>query len=211
MGKDYVTGKAQLAAALTARGVDFMQIRQSLNGQASFLFENGVVNGINIGQLVREGYATYKGEPKPAAETRQTDFAELRGTLTVQDGLVTNRDLSAKSPLLRVSGAGTAHLVTEKVNYRVDAAVVSTLEGQGGRELEQLKGLTVPIQITGTFRNPKFGVAIGEVLEGRAREALEAEKQKLQQQLEAERKKREDELKKRLEQGLQDKLKDFKF
>jgi AsmA protein len=101
----------------------------------------------------------------------------------------------------------------------VNAAVVSSLEGQGGRELTELTGLTIPVRITGTFSDPKFGVAIGEVLETRARQALEAEKQKLQQQLEtekqklqqrleAEQKKREDELKRNLEKQLQDKLKD---
>ncbi|MGE0082045.1 MAG: AsmA family protein [Thiohalomonadaceae bacterium] len=205
MGKDYVTGRAQLAAQLTARGADPMAIRKTLNGNASFRFEEGAVNGINIAQLIREGLAKAQGRPAPKEETRSTDFSEMKGTVTVKDGLVSNNDLSAKSPLLRVNGKGTAHLVTEKLDYRIDAAIVGTLEGAGGAEMRDLKGLTVPIHIGGTFTKPKFDVPIGKLLEERARSALEAEKKKKEQELQQ----RLEQEKKRLQKDLEKSLKDM--
>lgn len=205
MGKDYVTGRAQLAARLTAQGTEPMAIRKTLNGNASFSFQEGAINGINIAQLIREGLAKAQGRPAPKEGTRSTDFSELKGSVTVKDGLVSNNDLSAKSPLLRVNGKGTAHLVTEKIDYRVDAAVVGSLEGAGGAEMKDLQGLTVPIHISGTFTNPKFDVPIGKLLEERARSALEAEKKKKEQELQQ----RLEQEKKRLQQDLEKGLKDL--
>ncbi|MFA7620060.1 MAG: hypothetical protein WC012_13570, partial [Thiohalomonadaceae bacterium] len=111
----------------------------------------------------------------------------------------------AKSPLLRVNGKGTAHLVTEKLDYHVDTSVVGTLEGAGGAELKDLKGLTVPIHIGGTFTKPKFDVPIGKLLEERARSALETEKKKKEQELQQ----RLEQEKKRLQKDLEKSLKDM--
>ncbi len=183
MGKDYVTGTGSVSAKLTARGIDPMEARKSLNGNVAFSFENGAVNGINIAQLIRNAYAAYKKQPPPKDEVKQTDFAAITGTATVKDGLVTNNDLSAKSPLLRVDGKGTANLVSEALDYRVSAAIVGTLEGQGGKDLEELKGLAIPVHIGGTFRDPKFNVELGALLDAKAKQQIEAEKKKAQEQV----------------------------
>lgn len=183
LGQERLTGKASLSAQLTMRGLDAASVRSSLNGQAAFRFEDGMVKGINVAQLIRKAYATYKNQPAPPEEAQQTDFSELKGTLHIKEGLVSNQDLSAKSPLLRVDGKGTAHLVSEAIDYRIDATVVGSLEGQGGKELAELKGLTVPLRIGGTFGAPKYSVDLAGLLEGRAKQAVEAEKKKLEQQL----------------------------
>jgi AsmA protein len=186
MGKDYITGTANVSARLTARGIDPMEVRKSLNGTAAFSFTDGTVNGINIAQLIRNAYAAYQKQPAPKDEVRSTDFAAIGGTLTVKDGLVSNTDLKADSPLFRVEGRGTAHLVTEKLDYLVRAAVVGTLEGQGGKALEDLKGVTVPLRVSGSFTEPRFNVELSALLDEKTRQALEAEKKKLQQALDAE-------------------------
>ena len=183
MGKDYVTGKGSVSAKLTARGIDPMAARKSLNGNVAFKFENGAVNGINLAQLIRNAYASYKKQPAPKDEVKQTDFAAITGTATIKDGLVTNKDLDAKSPLFRVAGKGTANLVSEAIDYRVSAAIVGTLEGQGGKELDDLKGLTVPVHIGGTFRDPKFNVELGELLDAKAKQKIDVEKKKAQEQV----------------------------
>ncbi len=206
MGKDYVTGQANFTAKMTARGIDPMAIRKSLNGNAAFSFADGAVNGVNIAQLLRNAMAAYQKKPAPKDEVKQTDFALLRGSVTVKNGLVTNKDLEAKSPLLRVDGKGTAHLVTEKLDYLVKAAVVGSLEGQGGKELEDLKGLTVPIRITGSFSDPKFNVELAALLDAKAKAELEKKKkeveQKARKQLKKEQKKLEKDLQEQLLNGL---------
>ncbi|HEY0721886.1 MAG TPA: AsmA family protein, partial [Gammaproteobacteria bacterium] len=216
MGEDYVTGKANVTAKITARGLEPSAIRKSLNGTASFSFENGAVKGINIAQLIRDGYAKYKKQPGASEQAKQTDFAELRGSVVIHDGLVLNDDLSAKTPLFRIGGKGNVHLVKESIDYHVEAAVVGSLEGQGGKEIKDLKGLTVPIKISGTFSEPKFSLDMASLFDAKAKAALEAEKKKAAAALDAEKKKaaealkkRQDEEKKRLEEGAKKKLKNM--
>lgn len=186
MGEDYVSGTANLSAQLTAQGLDPEQVRRSLNGKLAFSFTDGAVNGINIAQLIRNAYATYQKQPAPKDEVRSTDFALISGSATVQNGLLTNNDLKAESPLFRVNGQGTAHLASEELDYLVKAAIVGSLEGQGGKELSELKGLTVPLRITGRFSEPKFSVDLASLLDARLQQKLDAEKERLQEKLDAE-------------------------
>ena len=208
MGKEYVTGEANLAAKMTASGLEPEAVRKSLNGQGSFKFSNGTVNGINVGQLIRKGYAAYKQQPMPKEETKSTDFANLSGSFVVKNGLVSTGDLSAKSPLLQVAGKGTANLVSEGLDLRLDTTILQSsgdLASGGG---EELRGEKIPITIKGSFSDPKFGVDVGSILEAKAKAKIDKKKaeakKKAQQKLDVE--------KEKLEQKLQDKLKNmFKF
>ncbi|SCZ64859.1 AsmA family protein [Thiohalomonas denitrificans] len=188
MGEAHVTGTASVSAKLSARGLEQESVRRTLNGNAAFEFRDGTVKGINIAHLIRTALAKYQGRPAPEEEAQETDFALLQGTFNIKDGLVSNQDLNAKSPLLRIDGQGTANLVSEELDYRVRTAIVGSLEGQKGKELEELKGVTIPLRITGTFQDPKFRVDVESVLKERVEkeveERVEEEKGKLREELE---------------------------
>lgn len=207
LGKDYVTGKALLTANITTRGDRISLFKKHLNGQVELRFEDGAVNGIDIAQLIREANAKYKGQPiENSTEKQKTDFALLSATLNIKDGLVTNKDLKAQSPLIRIGGNGQANLITEQVNYHLKASIVGTLEGQGGKALSDLKGLTIPISIKGSFSNPKFGVELDKLLDAKAKAKVEAAKAKAKAEL----RQKLDDKKKSLKNRLKDKFK-FKF
>jgi len=185
-GKERITGKAMMNAKLTLRGAIAAEMKQTLSGSAAFSFTDGAVKGVNIAKLLRDAQAILKGgvAAGPAGdEPNQTDFSELSGTVTLANGVARNEDLSAKSPLLRVTGRGSADLVNERMDYLVNATVVATLEGQGGRGLEQLKGLTVPIRISGPFASLSYRPDVEAVVKGRAQEKLDEKKQELKQKL----------------------------
>ncbi len=156
-GKERISGTATMNSRLTLRGATEAEMRQTLSGNAAFSFTGGAVKGVNIAKLLRDAQAKLKGQPITADnEPNQTDFSELSGTVTLTSGVAHNEDLSAKSPLLSVSGKGSADLVNERMDYLVNATVVASIEGQGGNELEQLKYLTVPIRISGPFANLSY-------------------------------------------------------
>ena len=50
--------------------------------------------------------------------------------------------------------AGDAHLVKEKLDFRVEPKFVATIKGQ--RDTKQRSGIMVPVLVTGTFSEPKF-------------------------------------------------------
>ena len=184
---DYISGKANVTIDLRGQGATFLQLRKTLNGKAAFRFEDGAVKGINIGQMLRKAEATLTGKKLPKEEEPlKTDFSELKGTFLIKDGIVTNRDLSAKAPILRVSGEGTVNLVTEAIDYRIVTAVVGTTAGQGGKELQELKGLSIPIRITGTLAKPRIKEDLTSALKAKAQADLEKKKKALEAKLKAE-------------------------
>lgn len=173
-----LTGNASLQARLQARGNDADALMRTLNGTAQFRFLDGAVKGINVAHYLRMAQARLTGRPAPdVSEPNQTDFTELAGSLKVVDGVVHNDDLDARSPLLRVSGEGSASLPQETIDYVVRASVVASLAGQGGEGLESLKGVTVPIKVSGSFSQPSFGLDVESLLtdnvKQQARERLE--------------------------------------
>ncbi len=177
-GKETLTGKGDVSIQVNAVGTEPESVKKTLNGNAAFVFRDGAVKGINIGRMIREARAKLKGQTlPPSEEPEQTDFAELTGTVTFTNGLAQNKDLLIKSPLLRVTGAGRADLPTEAIDYRVHAKIVGTTKGQGGKELQELSGVTIPIRITGTFTEQKYALdaeSLGKGLaESKVKEIIE--------------------------------------
>src|SRR5207237_817946 len=123
---------------------------------------------------------------------QKTDFSELSGSFHIAKGVAHNEDLSVKSPLLRIGGAGDVDLGADRLDYVVKAAVVTTLQGQGGPELQALKGLTVPVRLSGPFTAIGWKVDFAGMVGDVARQKLDEKKE---------------DVKKKLEDQLQDKLK----
>jgi AsmA protein len=207
LGEDKISGLASVSTKLTARGVEVDAIKKTLNGTAQFRFENGAVKGVNLGQMIREAYAKIKNKPKPPKQENQTDFAELSGSVTIHNGLVRNDDLKAKSPLLRVAGKGEVDLPRERIDYRVNASIVETDQGQAGKELAELKSLTIPIEIGGSFAKPTFALDLEPVLKAKAKEELQRQKTKVKEKVEKKLDEKKAKAKERLEEQLKNKLK----
>ena len=174
-GDDKLSGMANATAKLTGNGATVSQIKQTLSGNGNFSFSDGAVKGINIAESIRKAKATLKGETLPASDAPlQTDFSNLSGSFTATNGIIDNQDLLAMSPLLRINGAGKIDLPKEGIDYGLKVSIVETSTGQGGKALADLKGLTIPVKITGTFSNPKPTVDLASMLKERATDEVKA-------------------------------------
>jgi AsmA protein len=192
MNKDLISGTASLDAEVSGSGLGAEQVKQTLDGTITFRAADGAVKGINMARIIRDARAKLTGETSQnATAVKQTDFSELTGTLVINDGLVKNDDLSLKSPLLRVTGKGTVSLPEERVDYLVTASLVGTLEGQEGVAVDELRDIPVPVRIRGTFADLSFTPDL-EVIAKRLLQEKGAQ-----------------EVKKRLEKELGEKLKDI--
>jgi len=187
-GKDQLLGTANVKAKLTGSGLSSANIKQTLTGTAGFEFTDGAVKGVNIASLIRSAQAKIKGEPAPA-ETgpNQTDFALMKGSAIITNGKVVNDDLLMQSPLLRITGAGKVSLPKETIDYTLTTKFVGSLKGQGGEGVEELKGLSVPVHVGGTFSKPTYAPDLAAVLSDAAKaeveKKVEKEKKKLQEKL----------------------------
>lgn len=192
VGDDKLQGTANLTAQFTGTGLTPEELRRSVSGNTAFSFTDGTVKGVNIAALIRKAQATLKGQPVPPDnQPNQTDFAELRGTAIVTSGLLRNDDLSMQSPLLRITGKGQTHLAEETIDYTLTTKFVGTLEGQGGKGLEALKGVEIPVHVGGTYSKPTYrpdlSAALSEAAKAKVQEKVDEEigkqQEKLQQKL----------------------------
>ncbi|EKE67291.1 AsmA family protein [Gallaecimonas xiamenensis] len=181
--KPLLAGTTSAKANITAIGLTPTSLTESLNGSADFQFRDGAVYGVNIAHELRKAGAILKGQSAPDDDTKKTDFAELSGSATFKDGLMHNPDLLLSSPLLRVTGAGDIDLPKKTLDYAVAAKVVSTLKGQDGKTMDELKGITLPIKITGAFDDPKVRPDMDALLKGKAQEKIDEQKDKLKDKL----------------------------
>ena len=171
-GDDPLLGIATVKADLKGVGNNVDEILKTLKGTAKFSFEDGAINGVNIAAVIRKAQAALAGQPAPKQEQpNRTDFALLSGSATVKNGLVKNDDLIMKSPLLRISGAGEVSLPEETIDYTLTTRFVGSLEGQGSEDRDTLKGVSIPVHVTGTFSEPSYTPDLAAV----ATEAVKAE------------------------------------
>ncbi|MEN8207392.1 MAG: AsmA family protein [Pseudomonadota bacterium] len=187
-GDDPILGKATVKADLNGVGSNVDEILKTLKGTAKFSFKKGAINGVNIAALIREAQAKLEGEPAPQQEQpNRTDFAVLRGSATVKNGLVKNDDLVMKSPLLRINGAGEVSLPKETIDYTLTTKFVGSLEGQGGKGKKKLKGVSIPVRVAGTFSQPSYtpdlAAVASEAAKAEVDKRLKKEKKKLQKKL----------------------------
>lgn len=191
LDKDVLEGRGSVRLDLTAAGDTVGAMKKALNGDASLNLSNGAIKGINLAAVLRNAKAklgTLRGQHTAAANAAEkTDFSELTGSFKVRNGVAHNDDLSAKSPLLRLTGNGDIDIGESSINYLAKAAVVATLEGQGGRELSSLKGVTVPVRISGPFDRLSytldFNAMVGEAARRKIEEKTEQIKSKAGEEL----------------------------
>lgn len=181
MNDDMINGKGSLEATLNAEGLTPAEITRTLNGKLQLSFANIAMKGLNIAAKAREARAKLKRESAPKEDARPTDFSEVTASVIVHNGVLTNTDLSAKAPFARIAGAGTVDLVQEQLDYVVKGKIVGSDKGEGGADLDTLKGLTIPVRISGPLTKPEFNLLYDEIL----KDKLALEKAKLKADLDA--------------------------
>jgi AsmA protein len=173
---DILEGKGDVSADVTSQGNTVSALKKALNGNAALKLADGAVKGIDIASSIRNAkarFGTLRGEQTQAADKNQkTDFSELTATFKIANGVARNNDLSMKSPLLRVGGEGELNIGEDSLNYLVKATIVGTAKGQGGRDAEELKGLTVPVRVAGPLSAPSYKLDFGAMASDTAKQEL---------------------------------------
>ena len=164
--QDRLEGKGNVALDVSGAGPSVNAIKKSLDGTARVNLRDGAIKGIDIGSLLQKVKSLGKSDEGTASGREQTSFSELNASFVIKNGVAHNQDLDLKAPLIRVGGAGDIDIGNSSLNYTAKASVVATTKGQGGKGLDQLSGLTVPVQLTGPFDAIKYHVDYAAVAAG---------------------------------------------
>lgn len=211
LDKQPVDGRGNVAINLGTSGNTVSQFKRGLNGTAGVQLKDGAINGINIAGALRGAKAKLGGgsQEGSAAAQEKTDFTEFGASFKITDGVAHNEDLSAKTPLLRLGGNGDIFIAEDRLDYTVKATVVPSLQGQGGPELEQLKGLTIPVRLTGPYTAIGWKIDFGSLATNRAKELVDQRKAQLQEEVQKKLDEERTKAAQRLREQAEDRLKDL--
>lgn len=178
--KDLLEGRGNVALDVASRGDSVAAMKKALAGTASLSLKDGAIKGINLAQSMRDIKARLgtlqgkaEGTTQKARAGEKTDFSELTASLKIANGVARNDDLAMKSPFLRLAGAGDIDIGAGRMDYLAKATLVNTSTGQGGKEADKVKGLTVPVRIAGPFDALTYKPELGDLAADMAKAKLE--------------------------------------
>ncbi len=181
--RDVLEGRGSVNLDITTRGDTVTAMKKALAGNASIALRDGAIKGIDLAKSFRELKAKFSNRQdvvQAAKATDKTDFTELTGSFRIANGVAHNDDLAAKSPFLRLGGAGDIDIGNSRLDYLAKATVVNTSGGQGAKDLEYLKGVTVPVRLTGPFDTVSYKLELASLVQEAAKAKIEEKKQEIQ-------------------------------
>ncbi|WP_306253380.1 AsmA family protein [Parvularcula sp. IMCC14364] len=165
LGLSRLSGVGGLDANLSARGSTVADFMRTLSGSGSFAIDKGAVEGVDIGKIVKSASALLDGvqggnfdvsalatavaaAQGPASETQ---FTNLNSSFQVNNGLLQAQNILMQGPFFMIEGNGRVNLPDQSMTMQFVPTVYQTLEAVSGRKLN------IPLQVSGTFNQPKVG------------------------------------------------------
>lgn len=183
---DRLEGKGDLEVQVQGTGLSEQALRSQMQGKVSLRLSDGALHGINLAEMIREARATLTGKgADQVKEARKTDFSALTASFQIANGVARSDDIQLLAPALRVKGQGQTALVPETLDFLFLTSVVESSKGQGGKSVDELKDVTIPVRIGGHWQAPSYRLDVKEllsnnkVLEEKARKEAERGLKKL--------------------------------
>ncbi|HXD41874.1 MAG TPA: AsmA family protein [Ramlibacter sp.] len=173
--KDLLEGTGHVVADLNSSGASVGALRSNLAGTAALDVRDGAIKGINLARSLREAQAALslkQDTTTRASGVEKTDFSELRASARIAGGVARSDDLDLKSPFLRIGGAGRFDIGQGRIDYTARAKLTPTAVGQGGTGLEALRGIEVPVALSGPFDAIDWKIQWSGVAEAAVRNTL---------------------------------------
>ncbi|MCZ4371822.1 AsmA family protein [Vibrio diazotrophicus] len=180
LDNDMLEGTGNIEVNAQGKSLTPTGIQKNLVGTVAINFADGAVNGINVAHLLRTNYAKITGgDVTEADHVKKTDFSAMTATLKLDKGNITTDDLHMQSPALRIRGQGKANYLDETVDFTLSTSVVGSLKGQGGKDVDELRDVTIPVNISGKWSEPKYKLVFDDVLKQKAKKEVDRGIEKL--------------------------------
>jgi AsmA protein len=150
--KDLLAGIAAFNGTLKMSGNSVDEWLNSLNGASKLSFNNDLLKGVNMMQLVTTEMGKYQallpfitGKDAATLATKQnnTEIANFLGEASISNGTVQNKALNADLKKAKVTGTGTFSLVSQQADYSFNLTLDKSIVGEG------LAGYAFPIRCKG--------------------------------------------------------------
>lgn len=162
---------------ISTLGIQPDEMVKNLNGSAKIDFNQGSIEGIDIGFLLDSAQTIIEKRQIPASNSNKTDFASLHATSIIQKGVITNNDLYLDAPRFDSKGSGSIDLVNKTINYQLQT--IAKQAANQKNDISHLFGMTIPILITGSMEHPKIALDTGALLKSIAEQQVKNAAEKI--------------------------------
>ncbi len=160
----HVAGKGNVSLKATSRGTGADALMKGLNGHFEAYVSGGAVEGIDLGFELARAEALIRHQDLPnVQDTKRTKFDAMKLSAEINNGVAATHDLIISSPVLRVTGQGSANIPTKALNF---ALLADTLRTAGTTPIQ------VPVTVTGTFANPAVRPDVEALAKGQLKQKL---------------------------------------
>jgi len=162
--KGRVSGRGTVNVKATARGAALDAVMQTLNGHFDANLANGALEGVDLGYVIGQAQALMNHGSAPA-ESRppRTKFDAFKMSAEITNGVAKTTDLVISSPVLRVTGQGSANLVNKGVDFQMLASV---LKAPGASVAD------IPVKVGGTYVDPTIRPDVEALAKGQLKDKI---------------------------------------
>jgi AsmA protein len=170
--KDVLDGRGNVSLDLQTAGGTEIALKKALAGSARVEMKDGAIKGVNLADSARNVKSALGAKQSKPDASQKTDFSEMSASFKIAGGVAHNDDLKAASPFLRLGGAGNLDIGNNTIDYLAKATLAATTKGQGGRDVSNVAGITIPVKLSGALDNPSWTVDYSALLGGAAGGAI---------------------------------------
>ncbi|OWT73817.1 hypothetical protein CEY05_22325 [Achromobacter sp. HZ34] len=163
-GRRALTGTGNVALDLKTQGTDVQALKRQLSGSAQVRLRDGAVQGINVGQVLRDVKGlVLSGKREDSTEVqadanRETAFSRMDADLAFANGVGTFTQLDLVSPLFRVTQGTPARIDVGESTLDLMTQIRIADPPPRSEGLDELRGLGVPVQVRGPFEHLSYRV-----------------------------------------------------
>ncbi len=143
-GFDMVEGKGDIEIDIAGSGTNLQAMMNSLVGKGDFLFDNGVLKGVNLQELGKAAQTALSSKSISLgafSSTAQTNFNALNAGFAMKDGVALLTGMKMDSDAFTVSGGGALDIGRQQVTLSLFPEFKDKKAG--------LNGYGLPIKLAG--------------------------------------------------------------
>jgi AsmA protein len=168
-GQDFLEGILNTTLNLKTRGDVPSEMKKNLNGFGELNLTNVAIKGIDLTAMVKNTkYAFTK--IMEGKEESTTKFGQIVSSFKIVDGILSIYDTEFISHDIRLTAMGSADLVTESLDFRLEPFLVEK-EGDTHKDRKGSEYL-IPVLIAGNFSSPEFRPDIKKVIDKELKKRL---------------------------------------
>jgi AsmA protein len=157
----YVDGRGGAKFDLKSTGESPLAIVSNVEGTTSFLFRDGELRGLNLPGMLRSVLETILSGWQTNASDR-TKFSTFSASLRIKDGQARTEDVRFDGPLVRVTATGTANIIDQTLDFRLEPKLVMSGGRQGSGA--DVTSLGVAVLAKGPWSNPQIYADLPDIL-----------------------------------------------